>query len=101
MDNYLQFDIHDVVCCVGVRQSYPVCDAGGCGSVLVAGGVPPQGNLKGGYSRLRIAEVHPVDAYTGVNGGVGHRLKATYKSNLRNRKHKILLKVKYKINKEA
>lgn len=98
MDNYmyLQFDIHDVVCCVGVGQSYPVCNTGGCGSVLVARGVPPQGNLKGGYSRLRITEVHPVDTYTGVNGGVGHRLKATYKSNFRNRKHKILLKVKYK-----
>lgn len=87
MDNYLQFDIYNVVCCVGVGQSYPVSDTGGCGSVLVAGGVPPQGNLKGGYSRLRVAEVHPVDTYTGVNGGVGHGLKATIKSNFHNRKH--------------
>lgn len=87
MENYLQFDINDVVGCVGVRQSYPVCDAGGCGSVLIARGVPPQGNLKGGYSRLWIAEVHPVDTYTGVNGGVGHGLKATIKSNFHNRKH--------------
>lgn len=41
MENYLQFDIHNVVCCVGVGQSYPVCNTGGCGSVLIARGVSP------------------------------------------------------------
>lgn len=96
MENYLQFDIYDVVCCVGVRQSYLVCDVGGCGFVFVVGGVFLQGNFKGGYFRFRIVEVYLVDIYIGVNGGVGYRLKVIYKLNFRNRKYKIFLKVKYK-----